>query len=127
MSAYRSPRNPSRALQECHLPAPRDAVLEKCGPGMAAKLRPALVLSIPVLDHERHLDGIVPHTTHPWSTRFEAVIKLPWLKAGAFDAQGFRPVPLVAFQWRLGTLSGAQLALVEDAVLRWIGVNRPSA
>ena len=95
--------------------------------GMTAKVRPALVLSVPVLDHERHLFGIVPHTTHPWSTRFEAVINVLWLKAGAFDAQGFRPVPPVAFQRRIGTLSGAQLTLVEDAVLRWIGVNRPSA
>ncbi len=95
--------------------------------GMTAKVRPALVLSVAVLDHERHLFGIVPHTTHPWNTRFEAIVQVPWLRAGAFDAQGFRPVPPVAFQRRLGTLRAAELALVEAAVLRWIGVGAPSA
>ncbi len=93
--------------------------------GMAAKVRPALILSVAVLDDERHLYGIVPHTTNPWGTRFEAEVKVPWLKAGAFDAQGFRPVPPVAFQRRMGKLNAEQLTEVEEAMLRWIGVSRP--
>jgi mRNA interferase MazF len=31
--------------------------------GMAAKARPAVILSIPFLDNERALYAIVPHTT----------------------------------------------------------------
>ena len=38
--------------------------------GLAAKVRPALVLNIPFRDAERALYAIVPHTTAPRGTRF---------------------------------------------------------
>ena len=31
--------------------------------GLVAKVRPVLILSVPFLDHERAVFGIVPHTT----------------------------------------------------------------
>ena len=52
--------------------------------GMAAKVRPAVVVSVPADDTDRALVTIVPHTTSARQSRFEAT---PFLKAGVFDAQ----------------------------------------
>ena len=39
--------------------------------GMAAKVRPALVVSVPAEDIDRALVTLVPHTTSPRQSRFE--------------------------------------------------------
>jgi mRNA interferase MazF len=51
--------------------------------GMAAKVRPALVLSIPANDEDRALATLVPHTTSVRGSRFEAAVSAAFLKAGA--------------------------------------------
>ena len=48
--------------------------------GMAAKVRPALILSVAFLDHERALFAIVPHATALRGTRFESVFPFPECK-----------------------------------------------
>jgi mRNA interferase MazF len=42
--------------------------------GMAAKVRPALVISVPAADADRALATFVPHTTSPRQTRFEVAV-----------------------------------------------------
>ena len=88
---------------------------------MAAKVRPALVLSVPTEDVDRSLVTLVPHTTALRQSRFEAVVPAPYLKPGAFDAQGIVTVPTVRLIRPLGVLSGGQLEPVEKGVLRWLG------
>jgi mRNA interferase MazF len=44
--------------------------------GMAAKVRPALVISIPAEDIDRALVTLVPHTTSPRQSRFEAAVSV---------------------------------------------------
>jgi mRNA interferase MazF len=88
---------------------------------MVAKVRPAVILSVPFQDHERAVFEIVPHTTAVGGTRFEAVIALPGLQAGAFDAQGLRNVPAAVLLRKLGILSSAQLAKLEETAKRWLG------
>ncbi len=61
--------------------------------GLAAKLRPALVLNVSFLDTERALYAVIPHTTAPRETRFEVRVTVPGLDAGVFDVQGLRSVP----------------------------------
>lgn len=56
--------------------------------GMAAKVRPCLVVSTRIEDEDRALVTLVPHTTSTRGTRFEADVNTPFLKSGAFDAQG---------------------------------------
>ena len=91
--------------------------------GMAAKVRPALVLSIPTEDDDRSLATLVPHTTAVRGTRFEAVVPVPFLKPGAFDAQGLVTVPLVRLVRLRGALPATQLAGVERVVLLWLGFS----
>src|SRR5438552_6268937 len=84
--------------------------------GIAAKVRPCLVLSVPTEPQDRVLVTLVPHTTSVQGTRFEVPIPKRFLKAGAFDAQGLITVAQARLIRRLGKLPPDELALVEDAV-----------
>jgi mRNA-degrading endonuclease toxin of MazEF toxin-antitoxin module len=65
--------------------------------GMAAKVRPAVVVSVPASDTDRALVTIVPHTTSPRQSRFEATVPGPFLKTGVFDAQNL--VAILTLNW----------------------------
>ncbi len=90
--------------------------------GYAAKVRPALVLSVPVEADERVLTTVVPHTTSVRNTRFESASDVQWLKNGAFDVQGIGTYPTVKLIKRLGTLPEEQLVDVELRVRQWLGI-----
>lgn len=81
-----------------------------------------MVFSVPVQDPERALVSLVPHTASVRGGRFEAEAGVRFLKPGVFDAQSIVTVPLVRLVRRLGTLSSEQLACVEAAVMRWLGL-----
>ncbi len=91
--------------------------------GLAAKVRPALVLSVPFLDEERALYAIIPHTTAPRNTRFEVSLTVPGLAAGVFDVQGLRSVPPTVLVRRLALLTPEQLAPVESTVKLWLNLK----
>ena len=90
--------------------------------GYVAKVRPCLVLSIPVEDQDRALVTLVPHTTSARGSRFEVEVKVRFLKPGVFDAQSLVTIPHAKLIRKLGTLSASQLAEVEDAVRLWLGL-----
>jgi mRNA interferase MazF len=91
--------------------------------GMAAKVRPALVLSIPSLDQDRSLVTIVPHTTSPRGSRFEVDVNARFLKKGVFDAQNLITIPHAKLQRAVGKLQTQELASVEAAVKSWLGLS----
>ena len=90
--------------------------------GMAAKVRPALVLSVPAGDDDRALVTLVPHTTSVRGTAFEAAVAVPFLRVGAFDAQNLITIPHAKLIRNLGRLSAQQLATVELAVRTWLAL-----
>lgn len=90
--------------------------------GMAAKVRPCVVLSIPVLDTERALTTWIANTTSARGTRFEVSVPVPFLRAGVFDAQNVITTPHAKYIRRLGKLNVTQMEAVEDAVLIWRGL-----
>ena len=90
--------------------------------GLAAKVRPALVISIPAEDVDRALVTIVPHTTSARGSRFEAAVSVPFLRPGAFDAQNLVTIPHVKLIRALGKLSAPQLVVVERAMAIWLGL-----
>ena len=63
--------------------------------GLAAKVRPALVLSVPIEDTDRALVTLVPHTTALRGSRFEVPLPVRFLRPGGFDAQSLVTVPVV--------------------------------
>ena len=90
--------------------------------GYAAKVRPALVLSIPIERDERAITTVVPHTTSVRGTRFEIASHVRWLNAGAFDAQGIGTYPTVKLTRKLGNLTADQLDAVERSVRAWLSL-----
>ena len=90
--------------------------------GMTAKIRPCLILSIPVLDQDRALATALAHTTSVRGSRFEVEVKANFLRPGAFDAQNMVTIPYAKLMRKLGVLSAVQLIKVEDAVRLWLGL-----
>lgn len=91
--------------------------------GMAAKVRPCLILSVPTDPVDRALFTYVPHTTALYGTRFEVPVSPRFLsKPGAFDAQQIGTVPHAKLVRRLGALDSAGLTSVEAAVRMWLGL-----
>jgi len=88
--------------------------------GLVAKVRPSLVLSVPIDPQDRVLVTVVPHTTSVMGTRFEVAVPTRFLKPGVFDAQQVLTIPQVKLVRKLGNLSADQLATVEDAVRLWL-------
>jgi len=91
--------------------------------GLAAKVRPCLVLSVPLEESDRSLVTLVPHTTALRQSRFEVAVPVRFLRTGASDAQGIVTVPTVRLMNRLGTLTNEQLRSVEKAVCEWLGIK----
>jgi mRNA interferase MazF len=90
--------------------------------GMAAKVRPCLVLSVGSGNpSDRALTTLVPHTTSTRASRFEVQLKVDFLKPGGFDAQNLITVPTVKLIRRLGVLADSQMAQIEFAVKQWLG------
>jgi mRNA interferase MazF len=89
---------------------------------MAAKVRPCLVLSVPLAPRDRVLVTLVPHTTAVRETRFEVVVAKPFLETGAFDVQGLVTVATSRLLRKLGALHPDELAAIEEAVRRWLGL-----
>ncbi len=90
--------------------------------GLAAKVRPALVMSVQPGDEDRALVTIVPHTTSVRGSRFEAPVLVNFLRAGAFDTQGIVSIPLAKLLRMLGKLKPHELAAVELRLGKWLGL-----
>ena len=88
--------------------------------GMAAKVRPCLVISIPARDQDRALVTVVPHSTSIRGSRFEVVIEVRFLRPGVFDAQNLITIPEAKLLRKLGILMPPQLLAIENVVRRWL-------
>lgn len=91
--------------------------------GMTAKVRPALVVSIPFGDRDYALFHVVPHTTAVRNSQFEVGFDLPWLDRGVFNIQGSQSVPRGWLLRRMGNLSAVQLDAVAESFRRWLGMG----
>ena len=91
--------------------------------GLAAKVRPAWVLSVPAGDADRALVTLVGHTTSVRGSRFEIAVPVPFLREGSFDAQSLVTIPHAKLIRRLGRLHPIQLAQVEQGVRAWLGLQ----
>ena len=104
------------------MPTPQRGEVWLTDLGIAAKVRPCLVLSVPLDPQDRVLFTLVQHTTSVQGTRFEVVVPKPFLKSGAFDAQGLVTVVRPRLIRKLGDLRPGEMVLVEEAVKRWLGL-----
>lgn len=73
--------------------------------GMVAKVRPCLILSVPIDPQDRVLVSFVPHTTSAQGTRFEVAVQARFLQGkGVFDAQQIATIPQAKLIRKLGDL-----------------------
>jgi mRNA-degrading endonuclease toxin of MazEF toxin-antitoxin module len=105
------------------MPAARRGEIWLVDLGMVQKTRPAVILSIAFLDHERAVVTYVPRTTLVRGTRFEVAHQARGFEAGVFDAQGLGGVPATKLVRNLGVLDSATLEQVEVAVKNWLGLR----
>jgi mRNA interferase MazF len=85
--------------------------------GLAAKVRPCLVLSDFPADDELALVVVVPHTTSVRGNRREMAIPKPFLDPGVFHLQQVQPVSLPRLERKLGTLSADEFRRVGSALI----------
>jgi mRNA interferase MazF len=90
--------------------------------GLAAKVRPALLLTSNPADEELDLVTVLLHTTSLRGNRWELSIPKPFLKPGAFHLQQIQSVPTVRLERRLGVLTEAELNQVLDALAERLAI-----
>src|SRR4051812_46925368 len=84
--------------------------------GMAAKIRPSLLLTGEPAHDELDLVTVLLHTTALRGNRWELNIPKPFLKPGAFHLQQIQTISTVKLERRLGVLSGSELKQVQDSI-----------
>ena len=90
--------------------------------GLAAKVRPALLLTSNPADEELDLVTVLLHTTSLRGNRWELSIPKPFLKPGAFHLQQIQSVPTVRLERRLGVLTEAELNQVLEALAERLAI-----
>lgn len=93
--------------------------------GMAAKVRPALIVSVGSGDTDRSLITVVPHTTALRGSQYEIVVPVAFLKPGAFLLQNVATYPTVRAIRKLGVLRKEQFEPISSGLLRWLGYAAP--
>lgn len=91
--------------------------------GLAAKVRPGLILSVEFRDDERAVFTYVARTTTLRGGRFEVVHNSAQFKPGAFDGQNIGTVPgpkLIKF---LARVNDHTLEQVEASVSAWLALK----
>ena len=90
--------------------------------GMAAKVRPALLLTGEASPEELDLVTVLLHTTSVRGNRWELNIIKPFLKPGVFHLQQIQTISTVKLQRRLGILTPGEMDRVREALQHRLGI-----
>ena len=91
--------------------------------GMAAKVRPALIISDFPSDDELALLVVIPHTTALRGNRWELNLPKQFLKPGAFHLQQIQPISLARFDAPLGELTPEEFKLLKTTLVRLLNLQ----
>ena len=97
-------------------PNPRD--VWQVDLGLAAKLRPCLLLSDYPADDELAPVVVIPHSTAVRGNRWEFPLSKPFLKPGVFHLRQIQPVSLPRLERKLGELTAAEFAALGSTLAR---------
>ena len=84
--------------------------------GMAAKVRPSLLLTGHPADDELDVVTVLLHTTSLRGNQWELDIPKPFLKPGAFHLQQIQSVSTIKLERKLGVLTADEMNRVLDAL-----------
>ena len=82
--------------------------------GLAAKVRPCLLLTDYPADHELALITVLAHTRTLHGNPWEHAVPKPFLKEGAFHLQQVQSVPTAKLERKLGELNPAEMGVIEQ-------------
>ncbi|HVU08299.1 MAG TPA: type II toxin-antitoxin system PemK/MazF family toxin [Verrucomicrobiae bacterium] len=91
--------------------------------GLAAKVRPALILSDYPDDDELALLVVIPHTTAIRGNRWELKIQKPFLQNGVFHLQQIQPISLARFDAKLGVLTADEFKKVKATLVQLLNLQ----
>lgn len=92
-------------------------------PGMAAKVRPCLILTDRPKDNDLDVFTVVTHTTASRGSHWEISIEKPFLDSeGVFDVQRIATVASVKLECKLGTLSPSEFDTGLDRLAERLGI-----
>ncbi len=105
------------------MPAVRTGEVWQVDLGMAAKVRPCVVLTRPPRGNELDVFTVVAHTTARRGNRWEVRIPKSFLDdESAFDVQRIATVASAKLERRLGELTSAELAMILDLLAERLGI-----
>lgn len=91
--------------------------------GMAAKVRPCIILTQSPKPDELDVFTVIAHTTALRGNHWEVPIKKSFLDdEGAFDVQRIATVALVKLERRLGELTSTEFNLLLDRLAERLGI-----
>lgn len=82
--------------------------------GLAAKVRPCLLLTDYPADNELALITVLAHTRTLHGTAWEYSLPKPFLESGAFHLQQIHSIPVVKLERKLGALTPSEMQLIEQ-------------
>jgi len=91
--------------------------------GLAAKVRPCLLLTDFPADDELALVTVLPHTTAVRGNRWEFPCEKSFLKSGAFHLQQVQSVSIAKLVRRLGSLNDDEMAGIAAALGRRLALR----
>ncbi len=91
--------------------------------GMAAKVRPCLILTPPPRDDELDVFTVIAHTTSRRGSRWEVPVAKSFLDdEGAFDVQRIATLASVKLERKLGAITSAELDTILDRLAERLGI-----
>ena len=91
--------------------------------GMAAKVRPCLILTPQPRGEDLDTYTVIAHTTAGRSSRWEIPIPKPYLDGeGTFDVQRIATVASVKLERKLGELTRAEMDSILDRLVERLGI-----
>ena len=91
--------------------------------GLAAKVRPCLLLTEFPADDELALVTVVPHTTAVRGNRWEHACEKSFLKRGVFHLQQVQSISIAKLVRRLGALDNDEMARTAEALARRLALH----
>ena len=90
--------------------------------GLAAKVRPALLLTGEPATEELDLVTVLLHTTALRGNQWELNLPKPFLKPSAFHLQQIQTISTIKLERRLGVLTPDEMNRVQDALATRLGL-----
>jgi mRNA interferase MazF len=91
--------------------------------GLAAKVRPAIILSDYPEDDELALLVVIPHTTAVRGNRWELKLPKPFLQNGVFHLQQVQPISLSRFDFKLGVLTTEEFKKIKTTLVQLLNLE----